>query len=290
MPEVPLVENVAVVGCGVMGAGIVQEAAKGGCSVTAVEPTEQLLEAGRARLKASLARAEEKGKLEGTTAAEVLSAVRFTTDLAELADSQLVIEAIREIEADKVALYRDLQAVVGPQCVLATNTSSLPVTRLGRALDAPERFLGIHFFNPVPVLGLVELVPGLATADQTVDIAERFVTERLGKTPLRTVDRAGFVVNTLLVPYILAAIRLLDAGRGSAQDIDNGMVLGAGMPLGPLGLADLIGLDTLLFIAESLYDELRDPAMAPPPLLRRHVEAGWYGRKSGRGFFEYDRG
>jgi 3-hydroxybutyryl-CoA dehydrogenase len=280
-------EQVGVVGSGIMGAGIAEVAARAGCDVVVREVTAELAEAGRARIAASLDRAVTRGKLPADDRDATLGRIRTTTSLAELADRDLVIEAVVEDEATKTALYRELSAVVRPDCVLASNTSSIPISRLAAAAQGPERVLGMHFFNPVPVLPLVELVPSLRTRQSTVDTARVFAEERLGKKTVLCKDRAGFVVNALLVPYLLAAVRMVEAGVASAEDVDAAMVAGANHPMGPLALTDLIGLDTTAAVAASMYEEFKEPLYAAPPLLLRMVEAGLLGRKSGRGFFSY---
>lgn len=280
-------ERVGVVGCGQMGAGIAEVCARAGLDVVVVESGEARVEAGRNRLEASLKRAEHKGKIPD--AAEVLRRLRVTENLDELADRTLVIEAIVEDATVKAELFGRLDKIVSaPDAILASNTSSIPIMKLGTATGRPGQVLGIHFFNPVPVLPLVELVPSLLTAEQTLDRARVFVREVLGKHAIRCQDRAGFVVNALLIPFILAAIRMLESGFATREDIDEGLVRGAAHPQGPLALADLIGLDTTKAVAESLYEEFKEPLYAPPPLLARMVDAGLLGRKSGRGFYTYD--
>jgi 3-hydroxybutyryl-CoA dehydrogenase len=280
-------EAVGVVGSGIMGAGIAEVAARHGCDVLVREVTAELAERGRARIAASLERAVSRRKLSGSDRDGVLGRIRTTTELADLADRDLVIEAITEDEPTKTGLYRELSAVVGPDCVLASNTSSIPISKLAAASTGPERVLGMHFFNPAPVLPLVELVPSLRTGQSTVDKARAFAEDRLGKKTVLCQDRAGFVVNALLIPYLLAAIRMVEAGVASAADVDTAMVAGANHPMGPLALTDLIGLDTTAAVAASMYEEFKEPLYAAPPLLRRMVEAGLLGRKSGQGFFSY---
>jgi 3-hydroxybutyryl-CoA dehydrogenase len=213
--------------------------------------------------------------------------LRFTTDMGAFADREIVIEAIRETVEDKVALVAQLDAVLTPQALIATNTSSIPIAQIAAASRLPGRVVGVHFFNPVPVMPLVEVIAGLVTDPETADAADDFCTKVLGKKVIRAADRGGFVVNAILVPYLLSAIRSLQNGVASLEDIDEGMVGGCGMPMGPMRLCDLIGLDTMLLVSESLYTEHLDPAYAPPALLKRHVEAGLLGRKSGRGFYSY---
>ncbi len=280
-------EQVGVVGSGIMGAGIAEVAARSGCDVVVREVTTELADAGRARIAASLERAVTRGKLAAADRDATLARIRTTTSLDDLADRDLVIEAVVEDEPTKTALYRELSAIVRPDCVLASNTSSIPISRLAAAAQGPERVLGMHFFNPVPVLPLIELVPSLRTGQSTVDAARAFAEDRLGKKTVLCKDRAGFVVNALLVPYLLAAIRMVEAGVATAEDVDTAMVAGANHPMGPLALTDLIGLDTTAAVAVSMYEEFKEPLYAAPPLLLRMVEAGLLGRKSGQGFFSY---
>jgi 3-hydroxybutyryl-CoA dehydrogenase len=280
-------ERIGVVGCGLMGAGITEVVARAGLQVVVVEATEEAAAAGRRRLETSLERARSRGKLDEDVA-DVLGRVTLTTDFDALADRELVVEAVVEDERAKTDVFRRLdRTVTAADAVLASNTSSIPVTRLGVATERPESVLGVHFFNPVPVLPLVELVPGLRTAPQTVERARAFVEDRLGKQVIQSPDRAGFVVNALLIPFVLAAVRMLESGFATAEDIDRGLVLGAAHPQGPLALADLIGLDTVHAIAESLHAEYKEPQYASPPLLARMVDAGLLGRKTGRGFHTY---
>ena len=279
-------ERIGVVGCGLMGAGISEVVARAGLEVVVVESTDATLAAGRDRLTTSLRRAHAKGKVADVE--EVLDRVTLTTDFDALADRELVIEAVLEDERAKTEVFRRLDRTVTAQdALLASNTSSIPLTRLGVATGRPENVLGVHFFNPVPVLPLVELVPGLRTSATSLDRARAFVEERLGKQTIQSPDRAGFVVNALLVPFVLAAIRMLESGFATAEDIDRGLVLGAAHPQGPLALADLIGLDTVHAIAESLHAEYKEAHYASPPLLARMVDAGLLGRKTGRGFHTY---
>lgn len=280
-------ERVGVIGFGLMGAGIAEVSARAGLDVVVVDADQAAVDRGRSRLEASLRRAEAKGKLTGT-ADEVLARITPVTALDALADRQLVVEAIVEDEAAKVDLFRTLdKTLTDDQAILASNTSSIPIMKLGVVTQRPENVLGIHFFNPVPVLKLVELVPSLLTAPETTERSRTFVQDRLGKQAIDCQDRAGFVVNALLIPFILSAIRMYESGFASAEDIDQGLVLGAAHPQGPLALADLIGLDTTKAVAESLYEEFKEPLYAAPPLLQRMVDAGLLGRKSGRGFYTY---
>ncbi|TFV54623.1 3-hydroxybutyryl-CoA dehydrogenase [Mycobacterium sp. PS03-16] len=279
-------EKVGVVGCGLMGAGIAETCARSGQQVTVVETSAAAVDAGRARLEKSLAKAEARGKID--SAADVLGRIEIGSDLGALADRTLVIEAIMEDEAVKTALFRELDGIVtDPEAILASNTSSIPIIKLGVATARPHNVLGVHFFNPVPVLSLVELVPSYLTAEATTERARTFVQDVLGKHAIDCKDRAGFVVNALLIPFLLSAIRMVEQGVASAADIDEGLVRGCAHPQGPLALSDLIGLDTVRAIADSLYDEFKEPQYACPPMLARMVDAGLLGRKSGRGFFDY---
>ena len=280
-------ESVGVVGGGIMGSGIAEVAARNGLSTVVYEPDDAGLARSRKRISGSLERAASSGKLSADDATAALDRIVFSTDLSALADRDVIVEAIVEDEAAKVALFARLGELVRPDCLLATNTSSIPVMKLAAATAGPDRVIGIHFFNPVPVLPLVEIIPSLLTSPATIERAEQFAAKRLGKTTILAKDRAGFVVNALLIPYLLAAIRMVEIGFASADDIDTGMVKGCAHPLGPLRLADLIGLDTTAAVAHSMYAEFKEPLFAPPPLLLRMVEAGLLGRKSGRGFFEY---
>jgi 3-hydroxybutyryl-CoA dehydrogenase len=275
-----------VVGSGTMGTGIAEVGARSGWSVVVVDTEPAALERARAAIEKSITRAVSSGKLDAV-ADEVMARLTFTQKLTDLAPCPVVIEAVRESFEDKVAVFRELDSILDENAVVATNTSSIPVARLAAATTHPGRLLGLHFFNPVPVMKLVELVPSLLTDPEAADRVEAFARDVLGKDVIRAKDQAGFVVNAILVPYLLSAIRSLDNGVASRDDIDSGLVGGCGMPMGPLQLCDLIGLDTMLLVAESLYSEHLDPAFVPPTLLRRHVDAGWLGRKSGRGFYDY---
>ncbi|MFC9283155.1 3-hydroxybutyryl-CoA dehydrogenase [Streptomyces collinus] len=283
------IERVGVVGCGLMGAGIAEVCARAGLPVTVVERDARAAREGRLRITRSLDRATAHGRLTADQGEAARALVTVTDRMEALHDRDLVIEAVAEDERLKLDVFTRLDSVVtGADTILATNTSSIPVIRLAAATTRPDRVVGVHFFNPVPVLRLVELVPSLLTSPGTADRAEAFVTGGLGKEVVRTRDKAGFVVNALLVPYLLAAVRMVESGSATVEDVDRGMVLGCAHPLGPLALADLIGLDTTRAIAESLYAEFREPQYSPPPLLSRMVEAGLLGRKSGRGFHTYD--
>jgi 3-hydroxybutyryl-CoA dehydrogenase len=284
------IERIGVVGGGLMGSGIAEVCARASLDVVVAEVDAAAAEAAQDRVVKSLDRGLRSGKLSDEDRDSAVQRIRFTTDVAELADRQLVIEAVVEDEDTKAAVFRSLDAVVtDPKAILASNTSSIPIMKLGIATSRPEQVIGIHFFNPVPVLRLVELVTSLLTSPDTVAAADGFATGVLGKKVIRSQDRAGFVVNALLIPYILSAIRMMESGFATADDIDAGMVEGCNHPMGPLHLADLIGLDTTQAVALSLYEEFKEPLYAPPPMLARMVEAGLLGRKSGRGFFDYSR-
>jgi len=281
------VRTVGVVGCGLMGSGIVEVLARSGIDAVYLEPTAELVEAGRGRVERSTARAVERGKLEAEDRDAILGRVRGTVDAGDLAGVDLVIEAATEDPAVKLETFRRLDEIARDEVVLASNTSSIPIATLGAATGRPDRVIGMHFFNPPPVMALLELTPSLSTAEETVAFV-RSVGERLGKTVVVAKDHAGFIVNRLVIPYLCAAINLFDEGFASREDIDAAMTLGMNHPMGPLQLADFIGLDTVLQIAEVLHAEFRDPRYAPPPRLRRMVVAGNLGRKSGGGFYDYD--
>lgn len=284
------ITRVGVVGCGLMGSGIAEVCARAGLDVMVREANAAAMEAGQKRLTGSLDRALGANKITEEERDAAFSRLSFTTDFAELSDRQLVVEAVIEDEATKTDVFAQLDKVVADSdAILATNTSSIPVMKLGMATNRPEQVVGVHFFNPVPVLRLVELVPSLLTAQGTIDRAVDFAEHTLNKRVIRSNDRAGFIVNALLVPYILSAVRMMESGYASAEDIDLGMVEGCAHPMGPLRLADLIGLDTIVAIAESLYTEFKEPLYAAPPLLSRMVDAGLLGRKAGRGFYDYTK-
>jgi len=282
------ITRVGVAGCGLMGSGIAEVCARGGLDVVVREIDDGAAAAGRARIEGSLARAVRAGKLDPEDRDAALARIRVTTDLADLADRELIIEAATENPAVKAALFAELDRVAAdPDVILATNTSSIPIVQVARATTRPERVVGLHFFNPVPVQRLVEVIPSVLTSAPAVLGVTDLVTKALGKTVIKAPDRSGFVVNALLVPFLLSAIRMLEAGYASAEDIDQGMVLGCAHPMGPLRLSDLIGLDTLKAVADSMYEEYKEPLYAAPPLLRRMTDAGLLGRKSGRGFYDY---
>ncbi|MGW7486923.1 3-hydroxybutyryl-CoA dehydrogenase [Streptomyces sp. NPDC054786] len=285
------IRRVGVVGGGQMGAGIAEVCARAGLDTVVCEADAVAARAARGRVAVSLERAVQRGKLDRISAEDALTRMVFTGSLDDLADRQLVVEAVVEHTEAKTEVFTALDKIVeDPEAILATNTSAIPVMRLGMATRRADHVLGLHFFNPVPVLPLVEVVTSLHTSPRVTASAEEFVSTTLGKTVVRSQDRAGFVVNALLIPYLLSAIRMAESGFASAADVDAGMELGCAHPMGPLKLADLIGLDTVASIAASLYDEFKEPLYAPPPLLLRMVEAGLLGRKTGRGFHTYDRG
>lgn len=280
--------KVGVVGSGLMGSGIAEVCARAGLDVTVVEIDASTAERGRARVETSLATAVRRDKMTEEEAGRALAAIAWETDLGALSDRELVVEAINEEERAKVETFRTLDKVVASdEAVFASNTSSIPIMKLATVTARPEQVVGLHFFNPVPILRLVELVTSLMTSKETVERATMFATDTLGKRVIRSQDRAGFIVNSLLIPYLLSAVRMLESGFATRDDIDAGMVEGCAHPMGPLALSDLIGLDTMKAVAESLYDEFKEQLYAPPPLLLRMVEAGLLGRKSGRGFYEY---
>ncbi len=280
------IEKVGVAGCGLMGSGIAEIAAKAGCDVVVREVDDRALAAGRARVEKSLARAVDKGKLAAELRDEALGRIAFTTSLDHLGSCQLVIEAIVESLEAKKELFGYLDGVSPPETIFASNTSSLTVTEMAAATSRPDRFVGLHFFNPVPVMKLVEVVRTIVTSDETFDAARAFA-KRVGKTPVAAKDNSGFVVNLLLVPYLLDAIRQVERAVASIEDIDRAMTLGCGYPMGPLTLSDFVGLDTLMQVGDIMYDEYREERYAPPPLLRRLVAMGRHGRKSGAGFYDW---
>jgi 3-hydroxybutyryl-CoA dehydrogenase len=283
------ITRVGVIGAGLMGSGIAEVCARAGLEVIVREIDGAAAAAGQARIEKSLNRALAAGKITSGDRDVAVGCLAYTTSLDDLADRDLVIEAATENPQVKAALFAELDAVVKrPDAILATNTSSIPIVEVARATSRPAQVIGLHFFNPAPVQKLVEVIPSILTSEDTATQATAFVTGTLGKTAISAPDRSGFVVNALLVPYLLSAIRMLEAGHATAQDIDTGMVLGCAHPMGPLKLADLVGLDTLEAVAGSMYEEFREPLYAAPPLLRRMTAAGLLGRKAGRGFYTYE--
>jgi 3-hydroxybutyryl-CoA dehydrogenase len=280
------IERVGVVGCGLMGSGIAQVAAQAGCQVTVREVTNELVEKGLKSIEKNLARLVEKGTLTAADRDQIRGRLRGTTSLEDLASCDLIVEAIIEQLPAKKELFGALDKICPPATIFASNTSSLTVTEMATATRRPERVVGLHFFNPVPVMKLVEVVRTIATDPKVYDEMVAFGA-KLGKVPVRASDRSGFIVNRLLVPYLLDAIRALEEGVGSIVDIDNSMKLGCGHPMGPLTLLDFVGLDTTYYISQIMFDEFREKRFASPPLLKRMVLAGWNGRKAGRGFYDY---
>jgi 3-hydroxybutyryl-CoA dehydrogenase len=281
--------QVGVVGCGLMGSGIAEVCARAGYRVTVREVSEDLLRRGLERLDASMARAVQRGKLAAQDRDAARARIRGTTVLADLAGCDLILEAIIENMDEKKRLYAELDAVCPPATVFASNTSSLSITEMASVTRRPDRFLGLHFFNPVPVMQPVEMVRGLRTSDETLAVCRAFC-ETLGKTVIACKDYPGFIVNLLLVPFLLDAVRALELGVASREDIDTAVRLGLNHPMGPLTLLDFVGIDTTYYIAEAMFAELKDPRYAAPPLLRKMVLAGYHGRKTGKGFYEYPRG
>lgn len=282
------INKIGICGCGQMGAGIAEVASKAGVKVVSYEVEDKFLQKGLARIDKSLSRAVEKGKLDEAGKKSVLGNITGTTDLNDLADCQLIIEAITENFEIKEELYKKLDKIVNKEAIFASNTSSLSITEMGAITSRPEKFCGLHFFNPVAVMKLVEVVKTITTSDETFEAAKAF-GEKVGKVVVSCKDTPGFVVNRLLVPYLLDAIRALEAGVATREDIDNGMKLGCGHPMGPLELTDFIGLDTIYYIGEIMFDEFKDHHYASPPLLKAMVKAGYMGRKSGRGFYDYSK-
>jgi 3-hydroxybutyryl-CoA dehydrogenase len=280
------IRTVGVLGCGLMGSGIAEIAAKAGFQTRVREVEQAYADKGLAAIRKSLDRAVEKGKLEAATRDEVLGRIHMTTALEDLADCDLIIEAVTEDLQIKNDMFRTLDGVCGEHTVFASNTSSLTIADMAAATSRPERFVGLHFFNPVPVMKLVEVVRPIATSEEAYRTAFDFA-RRIGKEPVEAKDTSGFIVNRLLVPYMLDAIRCLEQGLASTEDIDKSMSLGTGYPMGPFVLSDFVGIDTLYRIAEIMFDEFRETRFAPPPLLKRMVSLGYYGRKTKRGFYDY---
>jgi 3-hydroxybutyryl-CoA dehydrogenase len=279
------IQKVGVLGCGLMGSGIAQVSATAGFDVTVLELDQKYLQKGFSGIDKSLAKFAEKGTLKEKP--EVIRArLKGTIDRQDLADCDIIMEAIIENVQQKKDMYASLDGIVKKDAIFATNTSSISVTELLSATKRPERFVGLHFFNPVPLMKLVEVVKTIATAPEVYESAYEFA-KQLGKVPVRTSDKTGFIVNRLLVPYLLDAIRAYEEGVGSIEDIDNAMKLGCGYPMGPFTLLDFVGLDTTYYITHVMYDEFKERRFASPPLLKRLVMAGWYGRKTGKGFYDY---
>jgi 3-hydroxybutyryl-CoA dehydrogenase len=280
------IERVGVVGVGLMGAGIGECAARAGLDVTVYEPSAELVAAGMKRVEASLRHQVDRERIEPAEVERIMERIQPTDDLAAAADADLVIEAVPEDEDLKRQVFSQLSALAPHDAILASNTSSIPIAELASATDRPDQVLGLHFFSPVPAMQLVEIVRALHTSEETLAAAEGFSLQ-IGKHPIETKDRSGFIVNMLLVPYLMAAVRMFEEGFATRDDIDEGMRLGCGHPMGPLRLCDFIGLDVLISVCDSLYDEFRQSAYAPPPLLKRMVVSGQLGKKTGRGFYDY---
>ena len=280
------IESVAVVGAGFMGTGIAESVAVAGMPVVVRDVDEASLARAGERIETSLARAVRGGKLDDEHARAARDRIELTTHLKAIGQADLVVEAVPEDERLKLSVMEAIAGVARPDAIVASNTSSIPIAELAQAIREPSRVLGLHFFSPVPVMMLVEVVVALDTSEETIARSRRFI-ERLGKRPIETKDRSGFIVNMLLVPYLMAAVRMYEEGFASREDIDNGMKLGCGHPMGPLTLCDFIGLDVLYAVCDSLYEEFKRDEYAPPPLMKRMVASGRLGRKSGRGFYEY---
>ncbi|MCW2540358.1 MAG: 3-hydroxybutyryl-CoA dehydrogenase [Frankiales bacterium] len=282
-------DRIAVIGGGLMGSGIAEVCARSGCDVRILEINDSAAAAALERVSKSLGRAVKSERLTEADSLAAFGRITTTTDIAALADAELIIEAAPEIESLKQDLFARLDKVIGAETILASNTSSIPLAKLAGATTFRDRFVGIHFFNPAPVMPLVEIIPTLLSTPDAVKQVTTFVEDRLGKHTITSPDRAGFVVNALLVPYLLSAVRMFESGLATAEDIDAGMVKGCAHPMGPLTLMDLIGLDTIVGVADSMFNEYKEPLYAPPPLLQRMVQSGLLGRKSGRGFYDYSK-
>jgi 3-hydroxybutyryl-CoA dehydrogenase len=281
------VETVGIVGAGFMGSGIAESVARAGLVAKVHEPEEEPLRSSRERVERSVARAVEGGKLEAGDAAKLIEEIEWTTDLGRLGDCDLVVEAVTEDPETKTAVFAELDRLLPAGSIIASNTSSIPIAQLAAATERRDRVIGLHFFSPVPVMRLIELVVGIDTSDETVARCETFA-DRIGKRPIRTKDRSGFIVNMLLVPYLMAGVRMYEEGFATREAIDEAMRLGCGHPMGPLELADFIGLDVLYAVCDSLFEEFKRAEYAPPPLMKRMVVSGHLGRKTGRGFYEYE--
>ena len=279
--------KIGVIGCGLMGSGIAQTCAQSGYETVVREVNQQLLDKGMARIIGAWDMMASKGKITQGQVDENRARLHGTLDLADLADCDLVIEAVIENMAEKLRLFPALDNILKPEALILTNTSSLNVTQMGAVTKRPDKVCGLHFFNPAPVMKLVEIVRTISTSDETIETVRQFAIS-LGKTPVLAKDTAGFIVNFLLIPYLLAAIRMLENGMATRDDIDAAMKLGCGYPMGPFTLLDYVGLDTTLWAAEAIYEEYKDPLYAPSPLLRRMVQSGMYGKKSGKGFYNYE--
>ena len=279
------IKKVGVLGCGLMGSGIAQVAATAGFEVTVLEVEQKYLDKGFAAIEKSLAKFSEKGTLKEPVEA-IRSRLKGTTNKQDLADRDIVIEAIIENVEEKKKMYTSIDGAVKKDAIFASNTSSISITELLTSTKRPERFVGLHFFNPVPLMKLVEVARTIATSDEVFEAAYEFA-KKVGKVPVRTSDKTGFIVNRLLVPYMLDAVRAYEEGVGSIEDIDNAMKLGCGYPMGPFTLLDFVGLDTTYYITHVMFDEFKERRFASPPLLKRLVMAGWYGRKTGKGFYDY---
>jgi 3-hydroxybutyryl-CoA dehydrogenase len=282
------IEKVAVLGGGLMGSGIAESVARAGLSATVRDIDDAAVGGARRRIEKSLGAAVDRGKVDEAAAAETLNRITYTTELADIADADLLIEAVPENVDLKINILAQVAGIVSEDALIASNTSSIPIAQLAAGLPRPDRVLGLHFFSPVPVMSLVEVVVALDTSEDTQATAQDFA-ERIGKRAIVTKDRSGFIVNMLLVPYLMAAVRMYEEGFATAEDIDEGMKLGCGHPMGPLTLADFIGLDVLYAIGDSLYEEFKQTEYAPPPLLKRMVASGRIGRKANRGFYEYGK-
>ncbi len=281
------IATLGVVGAGAMGSGIIEVAAKAGVTVVAREISPEAVEAGKGKVEGSMAKAVERGKLDEAARDTAVANITWTTELSEMADCDLVIEAAPEILELKKELFAELDSILGADAIIATNTSSYPIIEVAMSTGRAENVVGMHFFNPATIMKLVEVISTQRTSESTKAAVAAFATDTLGKRVVHCKDRAGFVVNMLLVPFLCQAMRMYEAGHASAEDIDEAMKLGAGHPMGPLTLSDMIGLDVMLWTAESLYDEYNEAFYAPPPLLRRMVTAGQLGRKTGQGFYTY---
>ena len=282
------IKKVGVIGCGLMGSGIAQVSAQAGYDVIVREVTKEFFDRGYKRIEGSLAKFVEKGKMQASDRDAALGRIKGTTNLSDLKDCDIVIEAIVENMGEKTKIYKELDGICAPNTIFASNTSSLPIGDMSAVTKRRDRFCGMHFFNPVPLMKLVEIVRAIDTSEETYQAAKSYA-ESVGKTVVTAKDTPGFVVNVLLVPYLLDAVRLLERGVASKEDIDQGMVLGCGHPMGPLTLLDYVGLDTTYYIAEIMFQEFKDSHYAAPPLLRRLVEAGYHGRKAGRGIYTYEQ-